>query len=408
MATPLTAAERSMCDAIAARRDELVRDLGAHVAIPTGHNNTPGLDEYRGVVTGRLRALGATAELVPGDPKPDWLRGDNGGPIPPVAVCRSRAVADAAAGTTRILLAGHLDTVFAPPPKGAFTSMTIAPDGKTAIGPGVVDMKGGILIALAALEALHSADANVAWSFILNSDEETGSYHSDRALRAEAKRHDVGIALEPALPGGALATERFGSGQFMIEAFGRAAHVGREFEKGVSAVHALANAVVRACDLADASKQRIVSVGMLQGGDATNIVPDHAAAHGNARYPTPEVGREIGAALDALATPEDAMPRIVVRRSFNRPAKPLTPGTERMALAARDAAESLGHTLPFARTGGVCDGNNLQDAGLPTVDTLGVRGGGLHTTGEWIELDSLVERAQLLAVMLSRLSARSA
>jgi len=401
MPTPLSPSEQAIRDAIAPRRDELIHDLGAHVAIPTGHNHTPGLDEYRAVVVARLQALGASVEKVPGEPRPEWM-GAAKGAIPHTVILRSEAAQRAAPGAMRILIAGHLDTVF--PPDGDFTQMMCSVDGRTAKGPGVVDMKGGVLIAIAALEALHACGVEVAWTAMFNSDEETGSYHSDSALRAEAPKHDLGIAVEPALAGGELAIERYGSGQFIIEAHGRSAHVGREFEKGVSAVHALAKAIDKACDLADPAKQRIVSVGPLEGGKATNVVPDLARAWGNARYPTPEIGREIGEALDALATPEDAMPRVIVRRSFNRPAKPLIPATERLALAARDAAESLGQRLPFASTGGVCDGNILQDAGLPTVDTLGVRGGRLHTTEEWIELDSLVERATLLGVLLARLS----
>ncbi|MEM9374008.1 MAG: M20/M25/M40 family metallo-hydrolase, partial [Planctomycetota bacterium] len=102
---------------------------------------------------------------------------------------------------------------------------------------------------------------------------------------------------------------------------------------------------------------------------------------------------------------EGELPGVVVRRSFNRPAKPLTPETEALALRARGVAEDLGQSLPFERTGGVCDGNIMQSAGLPTIDTVGVRGGGLHTSDEWIELDSLVERCQLLALLVARLSA---
>jgi glutamate carboxypeptidase len=122
------------------------------------------------------------------------------------------------------------------------------------------------------------------------------------------------------------------------------------------------------------------------------------------RFETPEIAAELGASLDDLATSPDAMPSLAVHRSFQRPAKPCTPAVERLALAARAAAESLGQSLPFGKTGGVCDGNNLQAAGLPVIDTLGVRGGGLHTTDEWVEARSLVERAQLVAVLLSRLA----
>ena len=394
----LSGVERRVCDALADRRADLLSDLRRYVEIPTGHNHAPGLDELRGLVTDRLRALGATTEIIPGDKKPEWLFGAGTGDPPPTAVCRGPAAAG-----PRVLIASHLDTVFAPPPHGEFLRLSVSPDGKTAVGPGVVDMKGGIVIALAALEALRGAGADVAWTYLFNSDEETGSYHSERALRAEARRHDIGLATEPALPDGGLAVERLGAGQFMLEARGRSAHVGRDFASGVSAVTALARALVVCADIADADAGRIVSVGPVESNDATNIVPDRARAWGNVRFPSKAVADEIAARMDALATAPDAMPALLVRRSFNRAAKPLTPGTETLALRARDVSASLGRPLPFGKTGGVCDGNILQEEGLPTIDTLGVRGGGLHTTSEWIDLSSLVERAQLFAVLLLRL-----
>jgi glutamate carboxypeptidase len=149
----------------------------------------------------------------------------------------------------------------------------------------------------------------------------------------------------------------------------------------------------------------IANIGPLRGGVATNAVPDSAAAWGNVRFPDRAAADEMGAMLDALQTEPDAMPGVSVRRSFNRPAKPLTPATEALALRARGAAEDLGMALPFEKTGGVCDGNIMQDAGLPTIDTVGVRGGGLHTPEEWIDLTSLVERCQMLAILVARLSA---
>lgn len=385
---------------IAPRHDEMVEDLRRYVGIPTGKNCTPGLDEFRALLADRLEALGARTRLIPGDPRPAWVGvgGESGaGDPPPTAVCTRDQP-----GRPRVLIAGHLDTVF--DPDGPFRELTIAPDGRTATGPGVVDMKGGILIAVIALEALEAAGIDLPWTFLLNSDEETGSYASDRALREVAAQHEFGLALEPALPDGSLAIARKGSGQFFIEAHGRSAHAGRDFDKGVSAVYALAETLVQVGRLSDLSRGITVNVGPLKGGGATNVVPDYAAAWGNTRFPDAGAGADIGAALDRLATPGDALPRIVVHRSFNRPAKPRTPGTDRLAMLAREVAETLGQQLPFAETGGVCDGNNLQDAGLPTIDTLGVRGGGLHTHQEWIDLASLTERATLLACLLERLA----
>ena len=397
--------EADLRDALGARAPQMREDLARHVAIPTGWNHTPGLDEYRGLLIDRLRAIGATVEKRPGDAKPEWLLGGADGNVAPVAVCRSEAMQRGEAAGARVLICCHLDTVFNP--AGGFREMTIAEDGETAVGPGVVDMKGGILTTINALEVLHELGAKTPWTLVLTSDEETGSYCSERVMREEAAGHDIGLATEPALPGGELAVERVGAGQFLVETTGRSAHVGRNFTDGVSAVTALAEALVAISKMPDPARGLVVSVGPLKGGDATNAVPDVAAGWGNARFPTKEIGAEIIGMLEALEREENldaGVAGVRVRHSFQRPAKPLTGPTKTLALIARRAAEDLGQRLPFASTGGVCDGNILQDAGLPTIDTLGVRGGGLHTTGEWIELRSLPERAQLMGVLLARLA----
>lgn len=394
----LSAAEQRVCALVAARAGGLLADLRLHVGLPTGGRNAAALDESRERLTARLEAMGAATELVPGERAPDWLYGrDLSAPVPPTAVCgRLRA------GVPRVLLAGHLDTVH--DPGGDFRELLVSPGGKTATGPGCVDMKGGLVIAVAALECLEEAGIDCGWSFLLNSDEETGSYHSDGALASAARGHDVGLAVEPALPGGELAVERMGSGQFCVRAHGRSAHVGRDFGSGVSAVTALAERLVALADVPDPSRGLILSVGPLRGGTATNAVPDLAVAWGNVRYADQAGAEELSGRLEALATEGDALPRVEVFWDFNRPAKPMLPGTSKLALLARSAAESLGQSLPFARTGGVCDGNQLQAAGLPTIDTLGVRGGGLHTPAEWIDVPSLVERCQLLAVLMARIA----
>lgn len=400
---PLTQLEREISAAVNARRDALFADLKHHVETPTGGNNTAALDASRAILLDRLARLGATTTLVPGDPKPDWLLGASGGSIPPTGIA-SRISGDPS--LTRILLAGHLDTVH--DPAGPFQKLTVNTDGKAAIGPGCVDMKGGIVIAVAALEVLHELKIDASWSFLLNSDEETGSYYSERAIRDAARAHHLALALEPALPDGSLVVERAGSGQFKVETFGKTAHVGRDFTAGVSAVTALAETLVALAKLPEPSRGMIVNVGPLKGGEVTNAVPDYAQAWGNVRFPDPSGCEELARKVDALQTPADApadrLPRVVIKRSFNRPAKPLTPGVQFLADTARSVATDLGQTMPFGKTAGVCDGNILQDEGLPCIDTLGVRGGGLHTPDEWIDLCSLVERCQLLAILIARLS----
>ena len=402
----LTRIEQRVTDEIARRGAELVADLELHVNIPTGPGAKSGLDESRERFTRRLAALGATVRTAPGDPKETWLYSANERPgeIPPTAICRRGAPHESEDDAkARILLCGHLDTVHEQ--SSPFRTLTISPDGKTATGPGCVDMKGGLVIAIAALEALEACGVPASWGFILNSDEETGSYHSDRAMQAEARnKYDVALVFEPAMADGGLVIERPGSGQFMIEVRGRAGHVGRDFKNSVSAVTALAKCLTAVAEMADPDHGAITNIGPIRGGTATNIVPDHAAAWGNVRFESPAVAASLGNKLDALASHPNVLPLTTIRRSFHRPAKPLTPATQRLAEMARVAAEDLGQRLPFGKTGGVCDGNNLQAAGLPTIDTLGVRGGGLHTIGEWIEILSLVERCQLLAVLMVRLT----
>jgi glutamate carboxypeptidase len=395
---------------IQSRRQSLFDDLQLHVGLPTGGSNKAALDETRERLAARLAKLGAQITLMPGQAKPEWLfePGSGGEPgqrhIPPTAVCHRPA---AGGGITPILLSGHLDTVH--DPRGMFRELTLVADGKTATGPGCVDMKGGLVILVAALEALEEAGIAAEWTVALNSDEETGSFHSESALRMEARRvaaaGGYGLVVEPALPDGSLVIERLGSGQFMIESRGRSAHVGRDFTSGISAVTALAERILSAAKLPEPARGKIANIGPLQGSSAANVVPDLARAWGNMRFPSREIADELARGLEALETSDGALPAVAVQKTFNRPAKPLIPATQALAERARVAAEALGQKLPFGKTGGVCDGNILQDEGLPTIDTLGVRGGGLHTPQEWIELDSLVERCQLLALLIARLSA---
>ncbi len=396
----LSALEQRIVDNVSQRKGALLEDLRLHVGIPTGGFHQAGIEETRERFGIRLQELGANTRMVQPDGKPDWLLGAQAGAyMPPTAVCERLN----GAIENRVMIAGHLDTVH--DPEGDFKDLSINPDGKTALGPGCVDMKGGLVIAVAALEALEDCGVKANWTFTMNGDEETGTYHSERALQDEARKHDFGLALEPAMAGGELAIERMGSGQFMIETTGKSAHVGRAFGDGVSAVNELARCILKTAEMPRPEDGMILNIGPIRGGVATNAVPDSAAAWGNVRFADNEIADELGGMLDALQTEPDAMPGVIVRRSFNRPAKPLIPETESLALRARAVAEALGQKLPFASTGGVCDGNVMQHAGLPTIDTLGVRGGGLHTPDEWIDLTSLVERCQLLAILVARLSA---
>ena len=405
--------QRPFRAAAQARSAAILEDVRTIVNIPSGPGSGDGLERVRAFFVERLVRLGAEITLVPGSPREHWLSGPAGesDKLPPPTVIARRAIEKAASHDDEVridpivrgvLLCGHLDTVHAA--SSPFSALQIAPDGLTATGPGCVDMKSGLLIALHALEVLESCGIRVPWTFVLNSDEETGSYHSSVAMETEAARGYVaGLVFEPAMADGGLVVSRPGSGQFMIECSGKAGHVGRDFRSCISAVTRLGECIVQVATLADPDRGAIVNIGPLVGGEATNIVPDYAAAWGNVRFDSEEVGAELAAQLDSLASRPGELPGTRIARSFHRPAKPLTPGTEQLALLAQQCAQAIGQALPFGSTGGVCDGNNLQRAGLATIDTLGARGGGLHTTKEWIEVPSLVERMELTATLIASL-----
>lgn len=417
----LSEQEQRVCGLIERRRGAMLEDLRLHVGLPTGGFNAAALDETRERLCSRLRAIGAVCEMVPGEPRPEWLyKGEDGGAeagsgsgaglIPPTAVCRIGDWSAGASGGGRpVMVSGHLDTVH--DPRGAFRELVVSADGSRATGPGCVDMKGGLVIAMAAMEALAEAKCLPRMSVVLNSDEETGSYHSAKAIVDEAARvaamGGVGLALEPAASDGGLVVERAGSAQFIIEAFGRSAHVGRDFTSGVSAVNALAHAIVRVAGMPRPAEGVVLNIGPIRGGKTTNSVAEYACAWGNARFPSAVAWTEIEQRLKELERDAGVVgATLKVRTSLARPAKPLTPETEKLAEVARAVSQELGMALPFGKTGGVCDGNLMQAAGLPTIDTVGVKGGGLHTTDEWIDLTSLVARCQMLAVVMMRVGGR--
>ena len=398
----LDARELEIAARLSTRRASMERDLAEWVAIPTCSGHETGLARFRAILRGRLAALGADIGEIAGEARPSWLvqPGQAADAPPPVAL---RAVARGGAGRP-VLLTGHLDTVH--DPFGAFQSLTrTAPE--RAEGPGAIDMKGGLVCLIHALEVLAELGASPAWTVLLNSDEETGSLHSKSAIRAEARAcaaaGGIGLAMEPALPDGSLVLERLGSCTFRIECEGRAVHAGRDFANGVSAVNALAARILDAAKLVDLEQGTVVNIGPLEGGKATNIVADRARAWGNARFRDASREEVVKRGLHALATSADApLPRTRIEYESNRPAKPETAEVRVLAEEIRAIGGALGQSVGFGKSGGVSDGNLMQAEGLPTIDTMGPVGGNLHRTDEYIELDSLAPRAAMLAILLAR------
>ncbi len=402
MSDALSALEREIAAKLAARASAMERDLTEFVAIPTCSGHEEGLVRLRAIMRARLAALGAQISEISGDSKPAWIvqPGQRADATPPVAL---RAVARGGVGR-RVLITGHIDTVH--DPFGAFQTLVRTTQSR-AEGPGAIDMKGGLVCMLHALEVLAELGVKPAWSVLLNSDEETGSLHSQRAIRDEARAcaaaGGIGLAMEPSLPDGTLVLERLGSSTFRIECEGRAVHAGRDFASGVSAVNALAAKILDAAKLVDLDAGTVVNIGPLEGGKATNIVADCARGWGNGRFKDAAREDALKRGLFALATAADApLPRTKIEYESNRPAKPEIPAVRVIAEQVRAIGEALGEKVGFGKSGGVSDGNLMQAEGLPTIDTMGPRGGNLHRTDEYIELDSMAPRAAMLAVLLAR------
>jgi glutamate carboxypeptidase len=304
----------------------------------------------------------------------------------------------------QLLLTGHMDTVFGV--DHAFQTTTWHEKGVLG-GPGVADMKGGIAVMLAALKAVEQSPdvARLGYEVVINSDEEVGSLGSAALLVQAARGKSAALTYEPAaLPDGTLAGARPGSGNFALVVRGKSAHAGRNPEDGRNALLAAADLALR---LAAAKRPGLsVNPSRIEGGSPSNVVPDLAILRVNMRPATPDDERSAQATIDEairqIAAEHDVV--IEVSGGFGRPPKPLTPEAEALFNLVKQAGADLGQSIAWQPTGGVCDGNNIAACGVPVVDTMGVRGGKIHSMEEFLIVDSLKERAALSALTILRLA----
>jgi glutamate carboxypeptidase len=304
----------------------------------------------------------------------------------------------------QLLLTGHMDTVYGK--EHPFQATHWREPGVLG-GPGVADMKGGLALMLAALKAIEAspAAATVGYEVVINSDEEVGSPGSAALLRQAARGKRVGLTYEPAaLPDGTLAGARPGSGNFSIIIRGRSAHAGRNPQDGRNAIVAAADLALR---LADAARPGLtINPARIDGGSPNNVVPDRAVLRINLRPFTPEDQRHaeelIDAAIDAVGREHGV--EIDVHGSFARPPKPLDAKAQALFQLVRECGADLGQQFGWKDSGGVCDGNNIAACGVPVVDTMGARGGAIHSDEEYLIVESLAERARLSALTILRIA----
>ena len=369
-------------------------------AVNSGSRNLDGLARMAAMLADAFARLPGTVRLV--EPTPvDNVAPD--GRVETIPHGRHLHVAVRADAPIRLLLTGHMDTVF--PVDHAFQQQRWLEPG-ILNGPGVADMKGGIAVMLAALMAIEASDAvsRLGYDIVINSDEEVGSPSSAALLREVARGKVAALTYEPALPDGTLAGARAGSGNFSIIVTGRSAHAGRNPDEGRNALLAAADLALRL--KAGSGAGFSCNPAKIDGGGPNNVVPDHAVLRVNFRPSTPEdeiaARTLIDTMMTAIAHEHDVS--LHLHGGFGRPPKPMDGKAKRLFGLVRQCGADLGLAIGWRDTGGVCDGNNIAACGVPVVDTMGVRGGSIHSEAEYLLTDSLVERAQLSALTLWRIA----
>lgn len=306
--------------------------------------------------------------------------------------------------TGSVLLVGHYDTAY---PAGTLAARPFRVDGPLAFGPGVFDMKGGLVIGLFAVEAFLQSEVapRLRITFLMNSDEEPGSPASRPLIRREAARHDLALILEPGRPGPALTIARKGVGVFRVIVNGLEAHAGADPDKGANAIVALAHTVLEIEALADRDTGTTVNPGVVAGGTQPYVVPGHAELAIDIRVETAAERERIERELARIVrTPRVPGTTAELAGSFHRP--PLVPSdaSKRYVALVQAVSRAVGYPLGTATSGGASDGNDTAAVGTPTVDGVGAHGGRAHSPDEYIELESLPLKSAIVAGFLAALA----
>jgi len=368
-----------------ARRESILKSIRELVERETKTREEPQLNEIAGFVAGQLREIGAQVELIP--------------QLGYGAHLRARFNFDHDPAERCVLVVGHLDTVW---PVGTLDRLPfrITPEGH-AHGPGIFDMKSGVAIAVESLRTIVSQRMATKRpvTLLLTCDEEIGSKTSRLLVEGEAKNAATALVLEPPITGGVVKTGRKGVGTFTVRALGRAAHAGLDPGKGVNAIVELANQTLRLAALNDYERGITVSVGLIEGGSALNVVPAEASAKVDVRFWTLDDGERVVGAIRGLR-PATPGARLEVTGGINRPPMPRSEENVALYKHARTLAAELGFDLKDEVVGGGSDGNFIAALGVPTLDGLGVDGAGAHAEHEHIIIDDIPRRAALLTRLM--------
>ena len=356
---------------------ELLADIESLVSVESPSGDVAALRDSASAVARIVRErLGTEPTIVdgPAGPHVSW----SGGAAP------------------RVLVVGHHDTVH---PLGSLAASPFTVSGGTASGPGIFDMKAGIVLAVHAIAALEDRSAV---ELLVTCDEETGSATSRDLVVERARSAGSVLVLEPSADGGALKTSRKGTGTFVVSVAGRAAHAGLEPEKGVNAVVALAGLIPQIAALADPGSGTTVTPTLIAGGTADNVVPDSARCSVDVRVTTTSEAARLERAMSLLSVGVPGA-TVSVTGGIGRPPMPDSASQELFAVAV-DVGGAIGQQVRGVAVGGGSDGNLTAAAGVATLDGLGAVGRGAHTRDESIDVEALGPRRELLTALLQRLS----
>jgi len=348
------------------------------------------VDTMMQLVARELEAMGEHAERIEG----------RGGMAGCVRVRLRHPCVDHDADVPGILIMGHLDTVH---PRGTLGALPWKREAGRVYGPGILDMKGGLFIALEALSQLRAAriDTALPVTLLFTSDEEIGSPSTRALIEAEARKHRYVLIPEPARPDGGVVVGRHAIIRLRLRATGTPSHAGSRLADGRSAIRVMAEKLI---ELENATcEQYTFSVGVIHGGQWVNCVPRDCTAEALVMAKSEDDAARAIAIAQALAFSNE-MASFTVEVGETRPIWRTSDGTRALYELARGQAEALGFALPHQVSGGGSDGNFTGALGLTTLDGLGLRGNGMHTLHEHIEEDSLAERGRLIAGLLARLA----
>ena len=366
------------------RREKMVETIRHLVEVESPSDDKAACDKLASLLAGRFEALGGHAKFhrVP----------DFGNHLQVDFATERRA--------KPVLLLGHYDTVY---PLGTLKNMPCRVEGGRLFGPGVLDMKSGIVLMLAAIEALRARHHDALprpVTVLLVSDEEVGSDSSRRITESLARNSEAVLVIEPSLGlEGAVKTARKGVGEYVVKALGKAAHSGLDFEKGESAIVELARQIPAIAKFTDLKRGITLNVGLIEGGTRVNVIPAEATATVDFRIASMKDAKEVEKKLRSLR-PFNRKCKLEIKGGLNRPPMERTAGVAALYQKAAGIARRLGWKLGEAAVGGGSDGNFTAGLGIPTLDGLGGVGEGAHASHESIVIAELPRRAALLAELI--------